>query len=163
MGSPHYTAARRRPIKGVERVKGIEPSSEAWEAPALPLSYTRAPLMIGDPRLPASALRRLAYSFVAGLGPAIHEVWYVACRFSWMPGTRPGTNEQSYDGLACLEGGSTGTVPISPGRDTSRISRSSEVAITLWCIPPGMKHESPGSSRQRLPSSNSSSTQPFSV
>ena len=24
----------------VERVKGIEPSSEAWEAPALPLSYT---------------------------------------------------------------------------------------------------------------------------
>jgi hypothetical protein len=25
----------------VERVKGIEPSSEAWEAPALPLSYTR--------------------------------------------------------------------------------------------------------------------------
>src|SRR5215472_8720056 len=70
MGSPHYTAARRRPIKGVERVKGIEPSSEAWEAPALPLSYTRAPLMISDPRLPASALRRLAYSFVAGLGQA---------------------------------------------------------------------------------------------
>src|SRR6266481_10041037 len=27
----------------LERVKGIEPSSEAWEAPALPLSYTRAP------------------------------------------------------------------------------------------------------------------------
>lgn len=25
----------------MERVKGIEPSSEAWEAPALPLSYTR--------------------------------------------------------------------------------------------------------------------------
>jgi hypothetical protein len=24
-----------------ERVEGIEPSSEAWEAPALPLSYTR--------------------------------------------------------------------------------------------------------------------------
>jgi hypothetical protein len=28
--------------KSLERVKGIEPSSEAWEAPALPLSYTRA-------------------------------------------------------------------------------------------------------------------------
>jgi hypothetical protein len=28
---------------GVERVKGIEPSSLAWEAKALPLSYTRTP------------------------------------------------------------------------------------------------------------------------
>jgi hypothetical protein len=27
--------------KKVERVKGIEPSSLAWEAKALPLSYTR--------------------------------------------------------------------------------------------------------------------------
>ena len=26
-----------------ERVKGIEPSSVAWKATALPLSYTRAP------------------------------------------------------------------------------------------------------------------------
>ena len=26
----------------MERVKGIEPSSSAWEAAALPLSYTRA-------------------------------------------------------------------------------------------------------------------------
>lgn len=28
--------------ESVERVKGIEPSSLAWEANALPLSYTRA-------------------------------------------------------------------------------------------------------------------------
>jgi hypothetical protein len=28
---------------GMERVKGIEPSSLAWEAKALPLSYTRTP------------------------------------------------------------------------------------------------------------------------
>ena len=27
---------------GLERVKGIEPSYSAWEAAALPLSYTRA-------------------------------------------------------------------------------------------------------------------------
>tara|TARA_R110000787_G_scaffold22424_6_gene65162 strand:- start:242 stop:400 length:159 start_codon:yes stop_codon:yes gene_type:complete len=27
----------------LERVKGIEPSSLAWEAKALPLSYTRMP------------------------------------------------------------------------------------------------------------------------
>jgi hypothetical protein len=27
----------------MERVKGIEPSSLAWEAKALPLSYTRMP------------------------------------------------------------------------------------------------------------------------
>jgi hypothetical protein len=28
--------------RGMERVKGIEPSSSAWKAVALPLSYTRA-------------------------------------------------------------------------------------------------------------------------
>ena len=31
-------------IEKVERVKGIEPSSLAWEAKALPLSYTRHPI-----------------------------------------------------------------------------------------------------------------------
>ena len=30
----------------LERVKGIEPSSLAWEAKALPLSYTRANLIL---------------------------------------------------------------------------------------------------------------------
>jgi hypothetical protein len=34
-------AARAKPLKGLERVKGIEPSSSAWKAVALPLSYTR--------------------------------------------------------------------------------------------------------------------------
>jgi hypothetical protein len=29
-------------LKALERVKGIEPSSSAWKAVALPLSYTRA-------------------------------------------------------------------------------------------------------------------------
>ena len=33
------TAAK--PLKTLERVKGIEPSSSAWKAVALPLSYTR--------------------------------------------------------------------------------------------------------------------------
>ena len=28
-------------MKGLERVKGIEPSYSAWKAAALPLSYTR--------------------------------------------------------------------------------------------------------------------------
>ena len=37
---------------------------------------------------------------------------------------------------------------MSAGRQTSRISRSSEVPISLWRMPPGMKHESPASSRQ---------------
>ena len=33
---------RRKPRKsGVERVKGIEPSSQAWEAHILPLNHTR--------------------------------------------------------------------------------------------------------------------------
>jgi hypothetical protein len=31
-----------KPLKSLERVKGIEPSSSAWKAVALPLSYTRA-------------------------------------------------------------------------------------------------------------------------
>jgi hypothetical protein len=30
-------------LKTLERVKGIEPSSSAWKAVALPLSYTREP------------------------------------------------------------------------------------------------------------------------
>jgi hypothetical protein len=29
-------------FEGLERVKGIEPSYEAWEAAVLPLNYTRA-------------------------------------------------------------------------------------------------------------------------
>jgi hypothetical protein len=33
---------------GLERVKGIEPSSSAWKAVALPLSYTRAREQISD-------------------------------------------------------------------------------------------------------------------
>ena len=31
----------RKYLKTLERVKGIEPSSSAWKAVALPLSYTR--------------------------------------------------------------------------------------------------------------------------
>ena len=30
-------------IRLLERVKGIEPSSKAWEAAVLPLNYTRIP------------------------------------------------------------------------------------------------------------------------
>ena len=32
----------KKPMKTLERVKGIEPSYSAWKAAALPLSYTRA-------------------------------------------------------------------------------------------------------------------------
>jgi hypothetical protein len=35
-----FTSARMS-ARGMERVKGIEPSSSAWKAVALPLSYTR--------------------------------------------------------------------------------------------------------------------------
>src|SRR5260370_37607188 len=34
-----------KPLKSLERVKGIEPSYSAWKAAALPLSYIRAPAM----------------------------------------------------------------------------------------------------------------------
>ena len=32
--------------EGMERVKGIEPSYEAWEAAVLPLNYTRVPCIL---------------------------------------------------------------------------------------------------------------------
>ena len=44
----HFTALLRHnsqnPCKSVERVKGIEPSSRAWEAYVLPLNHTRTRL-----------------------------------------------------------------------------------------------------------------------
>jgi hypothetical protein len=60
-------------------------------------------------------------------------------------------------------GGSHGVVPICPGDDTSRISILSEVRISLWRRYPGMKSESPFSTRIVRPSSNSRSTQPSSM
>jgi hypothetical protein len=36
------TDGSHKPLKSLERVKGIEPSYSAWKAAALPLSYTRA-------------------------------------------------------------------------------------------------------------------------
>jgi hypothetical protein len=41
----------------MERVKGIEPSSLAWEAKALPLSYTRMSATADLRPLPLSAAR----------------------------------------------------------------------------------------------------------
>jgi hypothetical protein len=42
---PKHKASLRKihskPLKSLERVKGIEPSYSAWKAAALPLSYTR--------------------------------------------------------------------------------------------------------------------------
>jgi hypothetical protein len=40
-GQAPRQAVRRMISKVLERVKGIEPSSSAWKAVALPLSYTR--------------------------------------------------------------------------------------------------------------------------
>ena len=54
-------AARKR--QEVERVMGIEPTSSAWEAEALPLSYTRllqAPLSSLTPVSQASCVRMRA-------------------------------------------------------------------------------------------------------
>ena len=54
-------------MKALERVKGIEPSYSAWEAAALPLSYTRAGLARGQSlrRTPGSP-----YGGIAGLHQA---------------------------------------------------------------------------------------------
>lgn len=44
IGKPHG----KYPFTIMERLKGIEPSSYAWEASALPLSYSRAPGIISQ-------------------------------------------------------------------------------------------------------------------
>ena len=60
-------------------------------------------------------------------------------------------------------GGSQGSVPMSAGRLTSTSSKVSEVAISLWGVPPGMYMLSPASIRTTLPPANSRSTQPSSM
>ena len=48
----HERLAKAAPLpalKPLERVKGIEPSSSAWKAVALPLSYTRAGILLHSP------------------------------------------------------------------------------------------------------------------
>ena len=47
-----------KPLKTLERVKGIEPSYSAWKAAALPLSYTR--ISADQLSRPASRLNRYA-------------------------------------------------------------------------------------------------------
>src|SRR6185312_9954472 len=44
-------------VERLERAKGIEPSSVAWEATALPLSYARILSQYHSPSLDAKALR----------------------------------------------------------------------------------------------------------
>ena len=42
MPTHHYVRPEGNLLNELERVKGIEPSSKAWEAFVLPLNYTRA-------------------------------------------------------------------------------------------------------------------------
>ncbi len=48
----------------MERVKGIEPSSSAWEAAALPLSYTR--LRGCRANSPGAGLASIAFAYLRG-------------------------------------------------------------------------------------------------
>jgi len=52
-----FNHQRLRVSSKMERVKGIEPSSLAWEAKALPLSYTRMSATADSAPLPLSAAR----------------------------------------------------------------------------------------------------------
>ncbi len=58
-----------KPLKCLERVKGIEPSYSAWKAAALPLSYTRArPLNYHATEAASTAMRRsLETAFIPGV------------------------------------------------------------------------------------------------
>src|SRR5262245_30568470 len=60
---PLEASENRKPksLKRLERVKGIEPSSSAWKAVALPLSYTRArEALHASP--PSPTLRRVLFA-----------------------------------------------------------------------------------------------------
>ena len=64
----------------LERVKGIEPSSSAWEAAALPLSYTRKALAIAEksswqPR--GSSVGSLALRAMRGPLATIPGIWSI--------------------------------------------------------------------------------------
>src|SRR3979409_61543 len=57
-------------LRELERVKGIEPSSSAWKAVALPLSYTRVTKLFSPPSpdgLRRGSLRSLRLGNFAGL------------------------------------------------------------------------------------------------
>ncbi len=56
--------------EGLERVKGIEPSSSAWEAAALPLSYTRALTPLIAALFARQALAQNGISSSISAGPA---------------------------------------------------------------------------------------------
>ena len=58
-----------KPLKCLERVKGIEPSYSAWKAAALPLSYTRArPLNYHAMGAASTAMHRsLETAFIPGV------------------------------------------------------------------------------------------------
>ena len=57
----------------MERVKGIEPSYEAWEAAVLPLNYTRMVCIVGE----AASTQRVYLG--AGLLAFFKQVTYCRC------------------------------------------------------------------------------------
>ncbi len=64
---------------GLERVKGIEPSYEAWEASVLPLNYTRG----------ANSLYRARMRLQSGLAVRARRAaaawWWFPRRLQWAP------------------------------------------------------------------------------
>ena len=74
--------ARRQPRVALERVKGIEPSYEAWEAAVLPLNYTRAARILLWSSGLSEAARFLCMCCCSPVRPASHGRWLQAKRRS---------------------------------------------------------------------------------
>ena len=69
LGSRAANSRQSNQWKTLERVKGIEPSSSAWKAVALPLSYTRAgETVIGRRQFVRSPSRMTDLCFSAMVG-----------------------------------------------------------------------------------------------
>ena len=84
------------------------------------------------------------------------------CRMAWETAGLPGMPVSGWPGPQA-SGGPQGSVPISAGTLTSISSNASEVATSLWGVPPGIYRLSPGSRCTTLPPANARSNQPLSI
>ena len=85
---PQFAGIRR---SGLERVKGIEPSSSAWKAVALPLSYTRVLV-----RLPSLLIRSVT-QLVAGPSSLLSG-FAARCAF-WLCQPQPRSGRRLVEGV----------------------------------------------------------------
>src|SRR5258706_5386579 len=126
------TVASRSPLiarpenesKRLERVKGIEPSSSAWKAVALPLSYTRELAVCIRCRPSSPRLRRAVFALKVGLPSLRIAVRLRCCAAS--AGTR---RSRSKPAEALAEAGGLPTQAQEARRDNTQLDHIPEKPI----------------------------------